>query len=247
MEPVLTRTFPVRAFEGDPSGLARPVTLLNMLQESALEHAGLLGVGVEELQKRGVTWVLSRYLLRVCAYPAVKETVEVQTWPSGREGIFTFRDFEVSAGSRPLALATTSWALLDLHTRKPVRLAEVLPEYPLHSHRVLPFPPGRMKGPERSDHELPFRVRRSDVDINHHVNNTAFVEWALESVPSEVADRCRPAEIEILYRSEAFYGDTVTVATEGGSDGVEALFLHRLTSGDGRELARVRTLWREVG
>lgn len=243
MEPFFKRAFPVRAFEADPSGLARPISLLNFLQEAALDHAAALGVAVLELQRRDLTWVLSRYLLRFQRYPAVGETVEVQTWPSAREGMFTFRDFEVSVGAETVLSATSSWALLDLRSRRPVRLADALPDYPLHRHRVLTFPPERLPAPQRTDLELVFRVRRSDLDINRHVNNAVYLDWALESVPAEVAARSRPAEIEIAYRAEAFYGDTVLVRTEtAGGDA----FLHRLTSrGEGRELARVRTLWRD--
>ena len=72
--------------------------------------------------------------------------------------------------------------------RRPVRLAGVLPDYLLEPRRAIAddFPPlPRAEAPER---EVRFKVRRSDLDMNRHVNNAVYVGWALESVPEQVAE-----------------------------------------------------------
>ena len=65
-----------------------------------------------------------------------------------------------------------------------------------------PFHPAR-------EAELRFRVESVHIDWNRHVNNAIYVQWALEAVPAEVLRKSRPVELEISYRSEAFYGEEV--------------------------------------
>jgi medium-chain acyl-[acyl-carrier-protein] hydrolase len=96
--------------------------------------------------------------------------------------------------------------------------------------------------PDGFDCELPFRVRHSDLDINRHVNNTVYVDWALETLPKEVIGRIRPATIEVSYRAEANYGDRVLSRSQ--YDGATNNSRHQLVrESDGKELARLRVAW----
>lgn len=249
MPTILTRDYSLRIDEADWSGRARPLSLLNLLQDAAFVHAAILGVGVEQLQRRNLTWVLSRYRIRFLAYPPVHTPLQVRTWPSSREARTTTRDFEIhSAGGDLLAIATSAWALLDLQSRRPVRLDEILPDYPLESRRALDFTAERLPSLQQVERELPFRVRFGDLDVNRHVNNAVYLQWALETVPSEVVEPCRLAELEVSYRAEARYGDTILSRLQTGSgSGVGPVFLHQLVSRDGgREFTRLQSVWRPV-
>lgn len=97
-----------------------------------------------------------------------------------------------------------------------------------------------------AEREARFRVARRDLDMNRHVNNVVYIHWALESVADEVAAAMRPADIEVSYRAEAFYGDEILSAVGPAGEDAEgsATFLHRITrASDGTELARLRTRW----
>jgi acyl-CoA thioesterase FadM len=74
-----------------------------------------------------------------------------------------------------------------------------------------------------------------------------FVEWLVEGVPADTLRCLVPSEFEINFLAEAFYNDQIlTTCSPQNSDNTE--FLHSLTrQPDGRELARARTKWREVG
>lgn len=235
--------FVVQPYETDQNNFARPVALLNYLQSAAGDHAALLGVAVSDLRKSGHTWVLSRIHLAMERYPRGGRSVRIRTWPSVRDRLFTVRDFELfdKEGAR-IGSATTSWAVLNIQTRKPVRLADVLPAYPLNPVRALNDTFTSLPVSEASEYELRLPVLRGDLDINRHVNNTVYAEWALETIPEEVDSGCRLASIEIAFRAEAVYGDTVVVSTSHAED-VNS-FIHRIDNGsDGRELARLRTRW----
>ncbi len=247
MEPVFEKSFQVRSYEVDLNGRVRATALLNYMQEAAGDHSRLLGIAVRDLMPLGLTWVLSRTHLRITDTVHSREEVRVRTWPASREGRFSCREFEMTAADgRPLALATCSFALLDLASRRPVVIGARLPAYPLLPRRALDdcFPSlTRLAGAER---ELTFRVGIEDLDINRHANNVAYAAWGMETAPPEVAQHCMLTDLEIAYRAEALYGETV-VARCGGLSGESApAFLHQLVRReDGVELTRLVSRWRK--
>lgn len=248
VELIHEQAFAVRYSETDPGGYLRPTTFLDHLQDAAAAHAEQLGFGVAALRTRDLTWMLTRLHIEVERHAAPGETVRVRTWPATRAGLLTFRDFlaDTPEGIR-LGRATTSWVVIDLRRRRPVRLDDVLPPYPLRGVRAIedPLPPLPALDPGPGAREQRFVVQRSDLDINHHVNNAVYVRWALDSVPADLAESLRPAAVEAAYRAEALAGDAVLVRTAPAPDrAADVVFLHQvLREADGKELARLRTRW----
>jgi acyl-ACP thioesterase len=237
------KDFTVQYYETDPRGFARPVALLNYMQSTAGDHAALLGISVADLRKSGHTWVLSRVHLAMERYPRASDTVRIRTWPTLRGSIFTVRDFELlDADSELIGRATTSWAVLNLNSRRPVKLDDVLPIYPMNPLRAVDDAFSTLPLPEQPEYELSLPVLRGDLDLNRHVNNTVYAGWALETIPEQVEETCYLASIEIGFRAEALYGDTIVarVAKSGAANS----YLHSITSAsEGRELARLVTRW----
>ena len=52
-------------------------------------------------------------------------------------------------------------------------------------------------------------ARRSDVDMNSHINNVVYLGWALESVPEDVYSGFTLYEMEMDFKAECKAGDTV--------------------------------------
>lgn len=246
MNPIFNKDFIIQYYETDQRGFARPVALLNYMQSAAGDHAALLGIAVADLRKSGHTWVLSRVHLAMESYPRAGDTVKIRTWPAVRDNLFTVRDFELlDVAGTTIGRATTSWAVLNIKTRRPVKLADVLSIYPLDPERALNDPFSTLPQLESSEYELRLPVLRGDLDINRHVNNTVYAGWALETIPDEVDSRCRLAAIEIGFRSEALYGETIVARSTKTAE--SGCFIHCIESeSDGRELARLRTHWQPL-
>lgn len=242
---VLRTTLRVRAVDVDSEARLKPKPLLDCLIEGAAEHAARLGFSVPDMNKRNLTWVLSRWHIRILRYPRMWQEFELETWPSVRDEIYALREFELSDGHGQLAQATTSWLAVDLQSKKPVRLEKHLPDLPQCTRRALDdeFPPlPEITGDPDAMKEFP--VLGNDLDFNRHVTSTAYILWALESVPDDVMSERRPSAIEINYRSETFFGDRIISVVQRQREGAQVEFRHRLTSArDGRELAALRTAW----
>jgi medium-chain acyl-[acyl-carrier-protein] hydrolase len=248
MDKTHSLSFYVRNYEVDFQARALPLTLLNYLQEAAGEHADRLGFSVPDLLKRDLTWLLSRYHVRVQRYPAFGETVTVTTWPSGRQGIFALRDFEIAdAAGRPIGQATSSWVLWNLKSRQPARLEENLPDSVALDKRAVPddFPPLPACPP--GGRELGFRVEMQDIDYNNHVNHPVYIRWALETAPEALLRTMAPVSIEVAYKGEARYGDEVVSRLVQIEEGPRPVFLHGIFhKAKGAELTRLRTTWDRV-
>lgn len=242
-------TFTLPAATGDRSPLERLWELLDAMQETAGRHAEKLGVGVRDLHAKGLTWVLARMHVKIASVPAAGETVHIATWPSGRHRLFAVREFKLSdAAGGEILRATTAWALMNMGTRRPSRLDPHLPVFTRHPERMLaddfaPLPPVEQTGSQAR-----FRAAAADIDINDHVNNTVYLDWALRAVPAGARGR-KPLGLEVAFLGEARLGDEVLCQSEsadrdGGTVGTIGTTVRqslRAASG-GRELTRLR--WR---
>lgn len=238
--------YKIHTYEIDFRGRARLGSLLNYLQDSAGAQALELGFSVEDLFRLGLTWVLSRYHIKIERYPLLGEKITVQTWPSGRSEFFALRDYEVldDAGQRILA-ATSSWMVINLERKQPVPIDFLYQEKIILSRRALEdnFEPLPLL--PSADREVEFPVEINHLDLNRHVNNVVYVQWALEAVPPEILWKQKPVEIEISYKAEALYGDHIISRLYRFPE-EENEFWHQIVHRqNGRELARLRTRWQD--
>ena len=239
-------TFRIRAYEADPEGLASMQTLCNYYQEAAGNHAHALKVSVEQLSEHRLAWVLARLHVQVGAYPAWGHTVTVETWPSGQNGLFATRDFLLhSEEGDVLSRATSAWLLIDVDRRRPIRLPEWMSAIREPArHRAVDDAFARLPVLRQPDHEQRFRIRYSDLDLNNHVNNVHYVEWAVETLPREQVEGYHLNALEMHFRTETTFGDTVLGQAEQDEHPDGLIFTHRLVrAADAREVALARTQW----
>ncbi len=240
------KKFEVRPFEVSSSGRIKLVDLLNHFQEAAGEHADKLGFSVTHLAVKNLTWVLSRYHVRILRYPAWKEDLCLETWPSIRQGLFALREFELTDGQRNLlAAATSSWMMIDVRSKRPVNVSAHLADFPQNERRAIADNFAALPTIGKSDFEIPFRVRFHDLDWNRHVNHTVYIEWAVETVPRDILVSFSPVEIEVDFRGEALLGQSVISRAEAVQNKGDMVFHHQICAEEGgKELTRLRTFWR---
>jgi acyl-ACP thioesterase len=242
--------FPVHSYEVDLLGRLAPRALCAFLQEAAAGDATRAGYTMERLAEDGVAWVVQWLRLEVARYPPNGSVLGVTTWARPFERACAWREYlvEDERGFR-VAVGTSRWAVVDLRARRMVRLPAHVRAAPVPDR-----PPALDRGPAALEPALPadlerrFEVRRGDLDAVNHVNNTRYIEWALETVPDDVHAGHVPAAFEIAFRREAVWGDCVLARSRRlpGDDGIG--FAHELRAeGTGEELARAASTWRRAG
>jgi len=245
-EYILTRNHTVRLTETGPNGTLRPAELMMLLQNIANEHAVKLGFGLEELTANNKAWVAARYHIKISSFPRQDQQLTLKTWPSGQKGLLYYRDFEIlDETGAVLISATSGWLIIDLKTRRPLRPRMALDNFPIVEKRAIDTNFEQLPELENCDYKKDFATRFGEIDVNRHINSAVFVTWAIESVPPEMLLSSEPCEIEIAFKSEVLFGQTVEVDTQLQKINTETRALHLITDKQtGKEAARLRTVWK---
>ncbi len=250
MSAMEVKVFRLRAtvgfFEADVKLRMAPAAYWRILQNAAAGHAALLSAATEELRRGGQTWMLSKMRLDVMRHPSLGETVEVETWPSTRiKGARAYRDFVLRDESGEIcATASSLWVIVDLASRRPVRIPEAIVAL-CHDpgYLIPPMEEGWLTGPEQVQGETEFTSYWSDADQNEHVNNVTMVRWAVDALPLEYLELHEVVSVEAQYRAEVKVGEVVRVRRERVGDLVRQEVLNEA----GVAVALVHTRWRVSG
>ena len=207
MEKIYSEAFALRACDCDMGGLWRPSAVMEAMQETAATHSDRLGVGRDALMALGVVWVLSRSRVTFSRTPRLGETVTVQTWPLLPKHMFYARNnaFLDSEGRR-IGEASSLWVLMDVQTRRIVNRDEVPARLP--DDADLPAGPAMSAiRPLAGEAEARALVPPyADFDVNGHVNNTKYLDWACNALGHDVLAQSRIASFSICYDAEVLPG-----------------------------------------
>nr|UQT18323.1 fatty acid thioesterase B3 [Pelargonium x hortorum] len=192
---VFRQNFSIRSYEIGADRTASIETLMNHLQETALNHvktAGLLGDGfgaTPEMYKKNLIWVVTRMQVLVDRYPTWGDVVQVDTWvsASGKNGMrrdWLLRDCKTG---ETLTRASSVWVMMNKETRRLSKMPEeVRGEIEPHFLDAAPVVDEDSRKLPKLDDNTADYVRKglsprwSDLDVNQHVNNVKYIGWILE-------------------------------------------------------------------
>ena len=219
----------------------RPSALLGLLQEAATQAALALGVsGPELLEKYNCLWMVTRSWAELDAPLRWNDMVRVKTWHRGVSGVSSYRDFDIFREGKPVGQGVMQWVMVDADSRQLYRMKD-LTEFQgtdgggLNKSVKL----RRVPLPDAFDGRARRDLRYSDTDINGHVNNIHYLDYALEALPQEVFDHL-PDTVEVVYRRQILLGASIRClysVTEDGQHQVE------IQSGQGDDLVRHAFVW----
>lgn len=208
-------TYRVEARDTDPFNQCRPSSVLNFLQEAATRAAGELHASRDEIvEKYRCFWMLVRMWYRLDVPLRWDDALTVRTWHRGGKGAAMYRDFDLYQDGKPIGEAVSTWVLADLDTHKLKRLSE-FPEFELTDggelcksillHKVR-LPAEMTPAEERLLHY-------SDADINAHVNNVRYADFACDAIHLEREGAGRfVSSLQISYLKECRPGETIALS-----------------------------------
>ena len=240
----IEKEYSIRTYECDKNENLRLLTLMNILQDVADSHASAMGLGLEYCLSKGFAWVGSNYHLQISRLPKIHEKIRVRSWPAVEKKLGAIREFEILAeNGESIIKASSQWILIDATRRRPIALRENLPMYKVIEERIIDTDFPKILELQRVDKIADFFIRFDDIDLNNHVNNAVYPLWASEAVDSNFRSEHTPSEIEIAFKKEGLYGETIRVETQ--SDNLTTSHSIKAIN-DGRELARIRINWRKI-
>lgn len=231
----------------DSQGELKIVSILNLLQDTASEHASDMGVSGFDLARENLAWVIARYQIEIKASPAWREEIAIETWRTPINNLYELRQFKISDhNALEIVTARAFWVMVKKANSRPVRLSRYMPACYLAQKTTQDTPPfKKLREAARVDFELPFKVRMHDLDLNGHVNNAIYLEWAVETVPRAFLLANRPENLEVAFQRESFYGDKILSRTQIDETGDRLRTAHTIMDMQtNTERARINILWR---
>ena len=203
----------LETYQCDRYGFMRPITLMNELQGLAGKHADFLGVGRDVCLKQNIAWVITHMFIDIIDMPRANEKLIYSTWPSSTGALRSERDFEIRDENGKLKIrAISQWVLIDLESRRPVRISEYFPNWSGLPERIWDrdFDKASDFIPTKS-HVMACRF--DDIDVNQHINNAVYAIWATESVGFEYRNTHKLRGMDIYFEHE-INPNTPTVRVE---------------------------------
>ena len=214
-------TLPIDSRDVDGNGYCKASALLGHIQEAATQAAEHGGFG-RDMTTDGyhAFWMLTRVWYQLRRPLRWEEPLTIRTWHREDKGATMYRDYDLFVDGEPVGECVSAWVLASLDTRQIIRLATV--------HELDGTGGGELcKSKKLSKLRLPQdlelagrrKLRYSDTDLNGHVNNTRYADFACDALELEGLPEDRfLAEMQIGYLAECRPGDRLDIQVGGKGD-----------------------------
>jgi acyl-ACP thioesterase len=204
----------IKTYDADTHGNLKLYSLMNYFQEAASRNAEELHFGFDDLTNINVFWVLSRMQVHVHRLPKWNEELWLETWPMKLDKLFALRGFEVRNAENELMIeAVSAWLMIDIDSRRPKRPSDIMPKTGWMDHKGNMYAtPGKISCPEDLEFDSKLKVKYSDIDVNKHVANSKYVEWAVDPLAVQM-DVSVIKVYQINFLKEAKLGDEIELHT----------------------------------
>ena len=214
MEAFYKQQFTLSHMHVDRFGRATPATVLYLVQEAAGEHCALLAVDHDTLSHRNLFWAVTRNRVQVTRLPRLGETVYIETWPMPTTRVAYPRSVVAyDEHHRELFRSISLWVLMDSQTRGMI--------LPGKSGIVVN---GTLTGTELTaphaiatrsmEHSANRTVGYTLLDRNGHMNNTRYMDWVYDLLPSAFHESHPVQEFTVCYLNEAREGENIALSYE---------------------------------
>ena len=220
MEPIYRQNLTLNDSCVDRYGRMKPSMVLFCAQEAAGKHSELLGAGFDDLAQKGIFWAVIRQKVRITRLPVSGETITVETWPMPTTRVAYPRStVAYDENGNECFRAISLWVLMDVNSRAmilPGKSGVEVSGTLLGSELTAPgslVPKALRNSRERT-------VCFTDLDRNGHMNNTRYLDWIDDLLPSFFHEEHPVREFTVCYHSEAREGQTLHLSYDLLEDGV---------------------------
>jgi len=243
MEPIYQQDFEITDLYVDCYGRLMPSKLLYLMQEVAGEHFARLSMDYEVLAEKGMFWAVTRHKVQITRLPLRGETIHLETWPMPTTRVAYPRSMVAyDAQGNEVFRSISLWVLMDRNTR----------------NMILPGKsgisvPGTLRGLElASPMGLPSKLLAShrdrtvcftDLDRNGHMNNTKYLDWIFDLLPSPFHAQHTVKEFTVCYFSEAREGQELKLCWDFPEEGTLQVDAYRAGEAKDERIFAARLLF----
>ena len=234
MEGGLEKLYDIYGTMTDCYGELKLSALLYLAQDAAGEHCKELALDWDTMAQKQMFWAVIRHRVQITRLPKEGEKIRVQTWPMPTTRVaFPRSTVAYDENGRELFRAISIWVIMDRNTRGmilPAKSGILVPGVSFGNELPAPrslAPQGLSSGENR-------QVRYMDLDKNGHMNNTRYLDWVADLLPSKFYGAHQPKELVIYYNQEALEGQEIHLQWELNGNGELTVDGHRVGQNEER-------------
>jgi medium-chain acyl-[acyl-carrier-protein] hydrolase len=241
---VWKENFKINSYHVDFQQKLKSSALMQFFQEAASNHAQHLTAGYNQLQLRGLFWALSRIKVEIERMPNWGESIEIETWPCGFEGLFFRRDFIIwGIDGEVLAKGVSGYLLVNTETLRPQRLASLGIVLPDNTGKyALDHFPDRISG-QTGDAIFRKKILYNEIDMNRHVNNTRYLDWVMDCFGYDHFIQNRLNSFSLEFLAETFWGDDIEL--HSGNEN-HTFHIQAINPESNKIVFKADTIWTEI-
>ncbi|KAM6589031.1 hypothetical protein CsatA_011636 [Cannabis sativa] len=166
------QTVVIKSYEVGSDKIATMESILNRLQEAALNHVGMSGFMSDGMVRNNLIWVVSRMQVQIEQYPIC------------------------------------TWVMMNRETRRlskiPEEVRDEISPWFIEKKAIKEDVIDKIvKLDDKAKYmNTNLKPKRSDLDMNHHVNNVKYVRWMLEIIPDAISESYQLSKITLEYKRE---------------------------------------------
>lgn len=206
----------VRYSEVDKDGYLSLEAMMNYFQDCSSFHSEELGVGIDFLKEKNVTWMLIAWHVQVFRRPSLGEEITIGTWPHTFRHIKGGRNFVlIDATGNTIARADSDWVLFDTKQERITKVPKEISEAYTIEEALDMGEFRKIKGMDEGMKECDkIIVSPFFLDTNGHVNNVKYISIA----EGHLTEKKGYNEFFVEYKNQAFLKDEISVYFKDDSD-----------------------------
>lgn len=247
MEHVYASQYEVNDGVVDRYGRLRPAAMLFLAQDMAGRHCVKLELDYEKLAAKGLFWAVTRHRVQVNRLPRSGETITLETWPMPTTRVAYPRALRATdERGQELFRVISLWVLMDIQSRamvlpgkSGVEVTGILRGSELSAPLGLPA--------KELESSTLRQVCFTDLDRNGHMNNTRYLDWVYDLLPSGFHESHSLEEMTVCYLAESLEGQRLKLNWGCPEENQVQVDIHREdASGNHRIFATKLTFRREM-
>lgn len=231
MEPIYTQSFLIDNSHVDRFTHLKTSQLLSFIQEVSGRHSDILGLTWDGLAEKHMFWAVVRHRVQITRMPSLGETITLETWPCPTTRVaFPRSVIGRDEHGDELFRSITLWVLMNLDTRAMILPGSSGVEVMGHLRGLELDTPASLH-PAKLSSTASRKVCYSDLDRNGHMNNSSYVSWVDDLLPSAFHQQRPLQELVVCYLSEAREGQVLEMEYDLDENGCLRTDMYRKREG----------------
>lgn len=189
-------------------------SILSLMENLAGAHSAYCHYTFKDIAKDNLTWVILGWKLHVFKRPKADQKIKIQTWGSFTNSLIVMRDFKMFDEKGELcAIASSKWCLVNTEKGRIEKCPQNIEEiyhgfrdehvFEMNDLPKITIPKVKIINQDN------YKIRRFDLDLNKHVHNLNYLNYAYELLPDDIFDGQELNNVEIVYKREIKFGEII--------------------------------------